>query len=182
MDTSYFSPTAKQALAAFNQQKFTQAAFLFSDAAVEYENENQPLLAAEMKNNQSVSLLQANQAQSALECLIGVVELFENSGDLHKAGLTHGNLAAAFEALNKYDLAADHCYKAADYLRDSNHREEYTMIMNMLVSIQMKQGRIFEAAGSAHLFVDQIPNPTFRQRVLKIVYTIYKFFTKLFTR
>ena len=180
MDTSYFSPTAKQALSAFNQNNFLQAAELFDKAAQEYQTEEKPLLAAEMKNNQSVAFIQGDNPQAALDCLAGVVEQFEAAQDQYKAGLTYGNLATAHQALNNLDQAKDYCLKAADLLRDGNHSEEYTMVMNMLVSIQMKQGKLFDAAGSAHLFIDQIPHPTFRQRVLKLVYKIYKFFTKLF--
>lgn len=180
MDTSHFSPTAKEALAAFNQTNFLQAANLFGKAAEEYANENKPLLSAEMKNNQSVAFIQADQPQSALDCLDGVVQQFEAAQDQYKAGLTYGNLATAHQALDNLDQAKEYCFKAADYLREGDHSEEYTMIMNMLVSIQMKQGKLFDAAASAHLFIDQIPHPTFRQRLLKIVYKIYKFFTKLF--
>lgn len=180
MDTSYFSATAKEALTAFNQTNFQYAAELFGKAAEEYTSENKPLLAAEMKNNQSVAYIQADDPQSALNCLKGVADQFENAQDQYKAGLTYGNLATAHQALNNLDQAKDYCFKAADYLREGNHSEEYTMIMNMLVSIQMKQGKLFDAAASAHLFIDQIPHPTFRQRLLKIVYKIYKFFTKLF--
>lgn len=182
MNTSHFSPTAKNALNAFNNQDFSTAASLFSKAAKEYLSENQPLLAAEMRNNQSVSFLQANKPKEALTCLEGVAELFSESGDLHKTGITYGNKATAYQEMKEWDLAVDFCEKAATLLLEVGQEEEYIMVMNILVSIQMRRMKFFDAISNARKYIDKIPNPTIRQRFLRFVFKIYNFFTKLIVR
>ena len=61
--------------------KFQQAADGFSQAAALYLEKGEPLLAAEMRNNQSVALLKAKKPSLALEAVMGTDLVFQEAGD-----------------------------------------------------------------------------------------------------
>ena len=78
---------------------YVLAAQMFSQAAQAYAAGKDELNAAEMKNNQSVALLQAGKAKEALQVTDGTEQIFQQAGDLKRQGLAVGNRAAALEGL-----------------------------------------------------------------------------------
>ena len=62
---------AKDAKKSYDQGKYLEAAEGFNLARNSYEAQNNPMLAAEMANNQSVALLQAGEAELSLEAVSG---------------------------------------------------------------------------------------------------------------
>ena len=84
---------------AFANKKYDEAASSFSEAASAYEALDDPLNAAEMKNNLSVALLQAGKAQEAYDAAAGTDEVFAQAGDLKRQAMAFGNQAAALDEL-----------------------------------------------------------------------------------
>jgi len=96
---------AAQGKSAFENKRFDDAAELFRQAAEGYTLGRAGLMAAEMKNNMSVALLQAGKPQDALDAALGTDQLFEGAKDGKRQGMALGNQAAALEGLNRYDEA-----------------------------------------------------------------------------
>src|SRR3990172_10712540 len=90
---------ADEGQAAYKKGDFISAGNPFRDAAEGYKLSGDELAAAEMANNLSVSLLQAGQAEKALQATLGTEEVFKRSGDLRRQAMAIGNQAAALEAL-----------------------------------------------------------------------------------
>ena len=111
MDHPSPAALAEQGKQEYEMGKFAAAADLFSQAAQAYNNVDNALNAAEMKNNQSVALLQAGKAKEALEVTDGTEEIFQQAGDLKRQGIAVGNRAAALEGLKKWDEALGEYYR-----------------------------------------------------------------------
>ena len=110
---------AEQGKQEYEKGKFAAAADLFSKAAQAYENSQDALNAAEMKNNQSVALLQAGKPKEALQVTDGTEEIFEQVNDLKRQGVAVGNRAAALEGLKKWDEALVEYDRAAKILEQA---------------------------------------------------------------
>jgi tetratricopeptide (TPR) repeat protein len=75
------------------------------------------LNAAEMKNNESVALLQAGKAKEALQATDGTEEVFQKAGDIKRQGIAVSNRAAALEGLKKWKEALAEYDRAASFSR-----------------------------------------------------------------
>ena len=101
MDQMNPSSLAERGKQEYEKGKYLSAADLFSQAAQAYASAKDELNAAEMKNNQSVALLQAGKAKEALQATDGTEEIFQQTGDLKRQGIAISNRAAALEGLKK---------------------------------------------------------------------------------
>ena len=82
---------------------YLAAANLFSQAAQAHASVQDELNAAEMKNNQSVALLQGGKAKEALQATEGTEDIFQKAGDIKRQGIAVSNRAAALEGLKKME-------------------------------------------------------------------------------
>ena len=71
---------AEQGKQAFRNRKFAEAIQLFGQAASEYQSANDTLMAAEMRNNASVALLQEGKAKESLVAAMGTDQVFAAAG------------------------------------------------------------------------------------------------------
>src|SRR5512140_1642332 len=92
---------AERGKRAFADKKFEEAAEYFKQAAEGFTQGRAGTLAAEMKNNLSVALLQAGSAQEALDAVLGTDEIFAGANDIKRQAMALGNQAAALEALKR---------------------------------------------------------------------------------
>ena len=91
----------------YGKGNYKAAAGLFSQAAQAYASTGNVLDAAEMRNNESVALLQAGNAGEALQAVEGTEQVFLQAGDLKRQGIAIGNRAAALEGLKKWKEAQE---------------------------------------------------------------------------
>ena len=77
---------AEQGKKEYGQGNYAVAADLFRQAAQGYASMQDELNAAEMKNNQSVALLQAGKAKEALQATDGTETTFQKANDLKTTG------------------------------------------------------------------------------------------------
>ena len=70
----------------YQAKKYLPAAESFSKAAAGYDELGNPLLGAEMRNNQCVSLLLAKKPRLAIEAVQGTSALFLEAGQIENAG------------------------------------------------------------------------------------------------
>jgi tetratricopeptide (TPR) repeat protein len=159
---------------AFNSKKFTEAAELFRKAAEGYSLGRAGLLAAEMRNNMSVALLQAGKPQEALDAALGTDEIFAGAQDIKRQGMALGNIAAALhelkrdeEALEKYDLAAE-------LFAQVNEDDLRSVVKKAAASIRFTDGKVTDAAFNMIGSLDAKKNPTIVERILKFLLSFVK--------
>ena len=98
---------SEQGKQAFHKRSFAEAAALFEQAAEGYRSTADGLMAAEMRNNASVALLQAGQAKESLDAALDTDQVFAEAKDVKRQGMALGNQAAALEALSRFEEAVE---------------------------------------------------------------------------
>ena len=158
---------AAQGKNAFENKKFEEAAELFRLAAEGYSLGQVGLMAAEMKNNLSVALLQAGKPQDALDATLGTDQFFEGAKDIKRQGMALGNQAAALEGLNRYDEAIAAYERSAELFAQAGEGDLRSMVMKSAAAIKLKTGKITESAFKMMGSLDVKDNPNFFERILK---------------
>ena len=163
---------AEQGKQAFAAKQFDQAASAFTEAASAYEALDDPLNAAEMRNNLSVALLQAGNAQAAYEAAAGTDEIFAQASDLKRQGMAYGNQAAALEALKKFDQALEAYEKSAALFADAGEADMRSMVLQSAATIELRRGKMMDSALSMIGSVESAKKPNLLQRFLKLILRI----------
>jgi tetratricopeptide (TPR) repeat protein len=158
---------AKEAKAAYKSGDYEAAARLFEAARQGYEAMNEPLDAAEMANNCSVSYLQAGNGEAALTAVDGSDAVFAQAGDLKRQGMALSNRGAALEALERFEEAIAAYQQAAKILQQAGEDQMRAQVMQSLSSLQLKLGRQWEALGSMQDGLEGVQNPSLKQKMLK---------------
>jgi tetratricopeptide (TPR) repeat protein len=157
---------------AFQKGQYEAAANSFAAAAEGYAAAGKPTDSAEMKNNQSVALLKAGDAQGAFDAAAGTDSIFQAAGDIRRQGFAVGNEASALDALGRLDEAAKKYQQSADLLEDAGEDQMRAIVLQSLSTLQFKQGRAIDAAISMQSGVIGVKKPTLKQRITK---TLIKF-------
>jgi len=145
------------------------AADLFAQAAQAYVEARDELNAAEMKNNQSVALLQAGRAEDALHATDGTEEVFQKAGDIKRQGFAVGNRAAALEGLKKYQDAIAEYERAASLLEQAGEGDMHSVVRKAAANLHLKHGRISAAQMDVYDSLRLVEKPNFTQRILKFL-------------
>lgn len=166
-----------KAQAAYQKENYRKAAECFQAAVAGYQAQNNPLMAAEMANNLSVTLLKTGKAQPALEALEGTEDIFIQAKDRIKQSMAIGNRAAALEALNRIEEAEVAYQQSAELLKEYGEIELYTYVMQSLSALQLRQGKQIDGIISMSAGLVGVENPSLRQRILKKLLKLpFKFF------
>lgn len=160
---------ADQGKQAFIAKKFDQAASSFTEAASAYEALDDALNAAEMKNNLSVALLQAGQAQAAYDAVAGTDEVFAQAGDVKRQAMSFGNQAAALEALKKNDLAIEAYERSAALFAEAGEGDMRSTVLQSAAMLKLKRGKMVDSALSMIGSVESTPKPNLLQRFLRFI-------------
>lgn len=174
MDIQAIDEIINEATARYKKGKYFEAADLYSQAGFAYKDISAPLLAAEMKNNQSVALLLGKNPQAALAACINTSEIFLAQKDEKRAGVAFANEAAAYEALGKLKEAEEKYKLAADNLKSAGEKDMYAQIFQSLSQLQIKMGKQFEALSSMKINLDSTENKNFKQKLLIFILKIQK--------
>lgn len=158
---------AEQGKQAFRNKQFDESAELFRQAAEGFSLGRNGLLAAEMKNNMSVALLQAGKAQESLDAALGTDLVFAGAKDIKSQGMALGNQAAALEALNRFDEAIAAYERSAELFAEAGEGDLRAMVMKSAAAIKLKTGKITESAFKMMGSLDAKENPGFFERILK---------------
>ena len=154
---------------AFTDKKFGQAASIFAEAASAYHAADDALNAAEMKNNQSVALLQAGNAQAAFDAAAGTDALFAEAGDVKRQAMAFGNQAAALEALKKLDQALEAYERSAELFAEAGEKEMRSMVLQSAAALKLRRGKMVDSALSMIGSVESTEKPTLTQRFLRFL-------------
>jgi tetratricopeptide (TPR) repeat protein len=169
--TMTIEPTelSDQGKRAFQEKKFEEAASLFEQAAQGFTLGRNGLLAAEMKNNKSVALLQAGRAQEALEAVGDTDEYFAGHKDLRRQAMALGNQAAALDALQRYDEAIKKYERSADLFADVKDGDMRAMVLKSAAAIKLKTGKITDSAFKMMGSLDAKDKPSLFERFMRFI-------------
>jgi tetratricopeptide (TPR) repeat protein len=145
------------------------SADLFARAAQAYASAQDELNAAEMRNNQSVALLQAGDAKGALAATDGTEEIFRKAGDIKRQGIAVGNRAAALEGLKKVDEALAEYERAASLLEEAGEGDMHSIVRKAAANLNLKRGRITAAQMDVYDSLRLVEKPNFSQRIMKFL-------------
>lgn len=151
---------------------FKAAAGLFAEAAQIYASRNDELNAAEVKNNESVSWLQAGKAKDALQATEGTEAIFEKAGDLKRQGIAVSNRAAALEGLKKWQEALAEYDRAAALLEQAGEGDMHSIVRKAMANLNLKRGRIDASQMDVYDSLRLVEKPTFTQRIMKFLMRI----------
>jgi len=163
---------AEQGKKEYEQGNYFAAADLFLQVARAYESGNDPLNAAEMKNNQSVALLQAGKAKEALQATEGTEEIFAQANDLKRQGIAVGNRAAALEGLKKWNDAVAEYDRAASIFEQAGEGDMHSVVRKAAANINLKRGHITDTQMDIYDSLRLVEKPTLTQRMMKFLMRI----------
>lgn len=158
-----------QASQLYQEGDFTQAANLFAEAAQAYQAAGNLVEAAEMRNNQSVALLQDDDADGALKAVLGTDAVFAEAGDVRRQGLAVGNEAAALEELKRLDEAIARYQVSADLLEQAGEDQMRALVLQSTAWILIRRGKLFEGLFAMNSGLRGVKNPTLKQKILRAI-------------
>jgi tetratricopeptide (TPR) repeat protein len=151
----------------YQKKKYQEAGTLFAQASAEYILIGDELLAAEMKNNQSVALLMDGNAQASLNAVTGTDMIFEAYGDKRRQGMALANQAAALAALKKKTEAISLYERSASLLGEAGEDALRADVMRSIAAIQAVQGKLINAVMSMQDGMIEVKEPSLKQRIMK---------------
>jgi len=146
---------------------YLAAADLFSQAAQVHASMQDVLNAAEMKNNQSVALLQGGKAKEAFQATEGTEDIFQKAGDIKRQGIAVSNRAAALEALKKWSEALSEYDRAASLFEQVGEGDMHSMVRKTAANLHLKRGHIADSQMDVYDSLRLVEKPTLTQRIMK---------------
>ena len=172
MDTLNPIQLAEQGKQEYGQENYLAAADLFSQAAQAYASAKDNVNAAEMKNNQSVALLQAGKAREALQATEGTEQIFQNAGDIKRQGIAVSNRAAALEGMKKWNEALAEYDRAARLFEQIGEGDMHSVVRKAAANINLKRGRLTDSQMDVYDSLRLVEKPTLTQRFMKFLIRI----------
>jgi len=169
MDAVKPTTLAEQGKKEYEQENYLAAANLFSNAAQAYTLMKDELNAAEMKNNQSVALLQAGKAKEALQATEGTEEIFQRAGDIKRQGIAVSNRAAALEGMKKWQEALAEYDRAALLFEQVGEGDMHSIVRKAAANINLKRGRLTDSQMDVFDSLRLVEKPTLLQRIMKFL-------------
>jgi tetratricopeptide (TPR) repeat protein len=181
MDESNLTPSkiAENGKNLYKQEDYAQAAELFAMAARGFEESGEPINAAEMANNCSVSLLQNGDSEAALAAVGETDRVFAEYGDTRRQAMALGNRAAALAALGRREEAEKTYWESAHLLGEIGERDLRASVLQAISKLQLKEGRYGEALASMDSSLEGSGKVSIPKRLLR---RLIKFPMKLLGR
>lgn len=157
---------------AYKDKLYIQAANSYAQIAVIYDARSELVLAAEMRNNQSVALLLANNAQAALKAALNTDVIFAEAKKLTKQAMALSNQAAALEALGKDYEALSKYQDAAKLLRSTGEIKMLSIVLKQISIIQLRNRRPLESLASMNSALNASQPDNAKEKSLKKLLSI----------
>ena len=151
----------------YAQGNYLAAADVFSQAAQAYSSLQDELNAAEMKNNQSVALLQAGKAKDALQAVEGSEDIFQKAGDIKRQGIAVSNRAAALEGLKQWNEALQEYDRAASLFEQVGEGDMHSMVRKTAANLHLKRGNVTDSQMDVFDSLRLVEKPSLAQRIMK---------------
>ena len=172
MDRHSSTALADEGKKEYQKGNYLAAADLFLQAAQAYISAGDELNAAEMKNNQSVALLQAGKAKEAFQATDGTEEVFQKAGDIKRQGISVSNRAAALEGLKKWKEALAEYDRAASLFEQIGEGDMHSIVRKAAANINLKHGRLLDSQMDVYDSLRLVEKPTLTQRIMKFLMRI----------
>jgi tetratricopeptide (TPR) repeat protein len=163
---------ASQGQEEYGKANYKAAAGLFAQAAEAYASVRDELNAAEMKNNESVALLQANDAKGALQATDGTETVFQKAGDIKRQGIAVSNRAAALEGLKKWKEALAEYDRAASIFEEAGEGDMHSIVRKAAANINLKHLNVLDSQMDVLDSLRLVEKPTLTQRFMKFLMRI----------
>ncbi|HEX2992170.1 MAG TPA: hypothetical protein VHO49_15900 [Anaerolineales bacterium] len=163
---------AKQGKEEYGKANYKAAAGLFAQAAQAYASGKDELNAAEMKNNESVALLQAGNAKDALQATDGTEDVFLKAGDIKRQGIAVSNRAAALEGLKKWKEALAEYDRAAALFEEAGEGDMHSIVRKAAANINLKHLKVLDSQMDVFDSLRLVEKPTLTQRFMKFLMRI----------
>jgi len=154
-----------EATEAYQQAEYEKAARLFGEAALVFETEKDPLQGAEMKNNQSVSALQAGDFSLALQAAQGTALLFAEAGDFQREGIAHANEGSALRRLGRKPEALAAFQRSAAAFEKAAQPEMRADALLAAAGLLLAQRKWAEALFAYKTGINGLQHPTLLQQI-----------------
>lgn len=156
-----------KAFAAYQKKDFKAAAQTFVECIALLDESQDHLMAAEMRNNLSVVLLELKKPEEALAALKDTDQVFANANDKKRQAMALGNTAAALQALGKLPEALSTYEASADLFKEIDEKEMRAVTLKKISDLQLKTGKQFQALASLEAAYDQNEQKSAKEKVLK---------------
>ena len=160
----------------FQKKEYSLAADFFSHAADLAHAEQRDVDEAEQRNNLSVTMLFAGNAQQAYEAALGTDQVFLAHNDIKRQAMALGNTAQALEELKDFPRALEFYDQAIDLLKGENQGEIRSMLLRRKAMLQAKTKDIYQGVATFDTSLEERPNHGIKEKFLQ------KAFDKLFMR
>jgi tetratricopeptide (TPR) repeat protein len=157
----------EQAKCHYSAGDYPAAVESFAKAANAYAFAGDPLMAAEMKNNQAVALLKDKKNLEALETSQGTEAIFAQAGDDRRRGMAIANQASALEALRRFDDAICLYCLAGEVLEKAGEDELRFEVMQLLSALYFRRLKFLDAIISLQSGLVTLKKPTSKQLFMK---------------
>jgi len=156
-----------QARDQYQQGDFHSAAAIYGRVGDVYASQGDVLMAAEMKNDQCVSLLRGGFLQEALDAVNGTEDVFAAVQDFRRMGVAAANRGSVLEALKRTPDAVDAYTVSAEYLQKAGEDQMRLQVMQLLSAIHLKRGKLLNAVMALQSGLSGVRNPTNKQKLMK---------------
>lgn len=165
----------ENAKSAYEAEDYEEAARYYEMASSLYSQQDNPLDAAEMANNRSVSLLRSGNPQQALGVVQGTEKIFAAAGDVRRQAMALGNQAAALEALHQTDQAITYYLQTNDLLKSIQERELRGYVLQSLSGLQLKKRQYLQALATMQSALDLKKKLSLREQILqKLLQVVFR--------
>ena len=111
--------------------------------------------------------MKSGESQNALNIILGIDELYEKSGDVHRQAITLGNQASALEKLNLQEQAAKKYEESSRLFKQIGDLENRSIVLQSLSELQMKMGHQLDAMATMQVSLLNKKKPSIFDRFLK---------------
>lgn len=151
----------------YQQGDFHAAALGYDEAAQSYASRGDDLMAAELRNDQCVSLLRAGLLQEALDAVAGTDAIFSAAGDYRRLGIAYANRASVLEAMKRIGEAMEAYTSSGESLEKAGQDQMRLQVMQLLSALYLKRGKFLTAVMTLQSGFVGLRNPTAKQKIIK---------------
>jgi tetratricopeptide (TPR) repeat protein len=166
-DQAEIQSLVERARELYQQGDFLSAAQVYDEAAQVYASRGDPLLAAEMRNDQCVSLLRAGSLEQALEAVTGTEDVFTVAKDFRRLGVAYANRGSVLEAMKRRGEAIEAYISSGENLEKADEDQMRLQVLQLLSVLYLRSGKIFNAVMTLQSGLAGVRNPTAKQKLMK---------------
>jgi tetratricopeptide (TPR) repeat protein len=156
-----------QGVKLYEQQDYEAATRIFQQAQQAYEADGQPDMAAEMQVNIGLVHRALGEHQQALDIMKKALQTFQDTSDTLRTAQVLGNLGGVYMEMGDKEQAYN-CYRqAADTFQDAGEKEMYGQTLIAMAKMQFKDGKIWPAAATYEVALENVAKLSFSQKILK---------------